>query len=564
MKPDSFLDPSAIKKQCDDAINDLQSQNQKIDTYKKTIDGFLREPYIKSGSYEVTRQLLEDRKLAFEVERYANELDIVDWNTYKDIVGNEVLDGAVVTKKEKALERKAEVKSKIASLNVQRSAYIEAGFFTNAVDSQIRAYEAELEELEAVIAECDRIIGLYDLIEARSASLFRMGSQLCALANRVNCEIDAAYNGTGNLDGIDESLRLRMVEVCSVKQMGEIISDQFGFDDRTTKIMSEVYQNIQEVYSDETQQERDWRFTRSISQLKYNALEVTKGYETLGWAQGAGAVYPISDAKSIPPKPEKEYFCETLNINEVDYMYLRYMVRLQNTVTSSPDTYGSMAMESLFQNRKKDDDFYVWKNTMKEHLFMDLSDKEYKDLYVNKCKGMEGNGDFAHMFYTVSAGIVPQDTPIVINYNPAGAPGMTWANAEERLAVTGWLGDAVFTGTKKKTSFGNDDYIADLDADNIVNRTRNGEDLVICINDYYKKLQHGDEHVLRTSEFLQNHPYEEIENAIKSRCTLYTTQTSEGFDVNPSAHMEIESRRNPVYEETFGFLDKLKEVKGQK
>ena len=52
-------------------------------------------------------------------------------------------------------------------------------------------------------------------------------------------------------------------------------------------------------------------------------------------------------------------------------------------------------------------------------------------------------------------------------WNNPGSSAMSWKNAEERKDIVDWLGDAVYAGDNNKTSFGNDDYIADLDADTL-------------------------------------------------------------------------------------------------
>ena len=90
------------------------------------------------------------------------------------------------------------------------------------------------------------------------------------------------------------------------------------------------------------------------------------------------------------------------------------------------------------------------------------------------------------------------------------APETSWDNAEERKDVVGWLGDAVYDGAiLGKTSFGMDDYIADLDADNIAYMVTEEKSLVDAANEYYKELQEaGDEY--RTEIFVKNNTYEKI------------------------------------------------------
>jgi len=128
---------------------------------------------------------------------------------------------------------------------------------------------------------------------------------------------------------------------------------------------------------------------------------------------------------------------------------------------------------------------------------------------------------------------------------------LSWENAEEHKDVVGWLGDAVYTGDNNKTSFGNDDYIADLDADNIAHRTQNGGTLLNNMNEYYQDLSAGNADTLRTEEFLKNNSYEDIETAVFDRTSFN--------DANEDGKKTLEDLKdNETYKGTYDFLKKLK------
>lgn len=138
---------------------------------------------------------------------------------------------------------------------------------------------------------------------------------------------------------------------------------------------------------------------------------------------------------------------------------------------------------------------------------------------------------------------------------------MRWRNAEERFEVTGWLGDAVYTGTDNRTSFENDDYIADIDADNIVHRTRNGTPLANSVIEYYSSINKDDNDYSRTKEFLKNHTYEEIEEKVIdsirfSRPIVSNEPYAETYHYGNSID-------NPAYESTKKFLEKLESIKNR-
>ncbi len=151
-----------------------------------------------------------------------------------------------------------------------------------------------------------------------------------------------------------------------------------------------------------------------------------------------------------------------------------------------------------------------------------------------------------------------------------GAPGMEWENAEERGDIAGWLGDAVYMG-KKGVSFGQDDYIADLDADNIVHRMHEEESFLDSINEYYQRMSHSgrSEDEFRTIEFLKNNPYENVQESVLMRIdsTLFYRVKNEQFVYNAQAnisdpenisYMLEKLKNNPNYKETYEFLNKLK------
>ena len=71
------------------------------------------------------------------------------------------------------------------------------------------------------------------------------------------------------------------------------------------------------------------------------------------------------------------------------------------------------------------------------------------------------------------------------------------------------------------TSFGNDDYMADLDADNIIHRLSTDASIIEVINLYYTETQNGD---MRAAEFLKNNSDEKVEDVICKRAGVDSLQ----------------------------------------
>lgn len=167
---------------------------------------------------------------------------------------------------------------------------------------------------------------------------------------------------------------------------------------------------------------------------------------------------------------------------------------------------------------------------------------------------------------------------------------MGWKDSDERKDIVGWLGDAIHAGgffiSKKSfdrmtsinsgienvirninfvayyvylkiqryntnidlveikdgyiyfptgVSFGNDDYISDLDADNISHMSKNN--LIDSINNYYSDISDNK----RKSEFLKNNPYKKIEKIILLKLSKNN----------------IEELKTKEFQTTYNFLNKL-------
>lgn len=104
-----------------------------------------------------------------------------------------------------------------------------------------------------------------------------------------------------------------------------------------------------------------------------------------------------------------------------------------------------------------------------------------------------------------------------------------------------------------EVSFKNDDFIADLDSDNISQRILGGSDLVSATNEYYKYIgtQEGDERRIR--EFLRNNPYKEVEDKIIRRISV----VDEDEDGKKTLDDIKDSRK---YKDAYDFLYRLATV----
>ncbi len=188
--------------------------------------------------------------------------------------------------------------------------------------------------------------------------------------------------------------------------------------------------------------------------------------------------------------------------------------------------------------------------TMEDGIGEVLEDDDYLKLYKKIFYAVGEKGDFSHMLYTVSANLIDEGNEVENKWFNVGAPETSWSNIEQRKDVVGWLGDAVYDGDEYRTSFGMDDYIADLDADNIAYMTTNEKSLVEAMNEYYDELQKaGDEY--RTEIFVKNNTFEEIEKAVLERLPVY--------DNNGDGNLNYKDlEKIDKYKDTYDFLKRLK------
>lgn len=101
------------------------------------------------------------------------------------------------------------------------------------------------------------------------------------------------------------------------------------------------------------------------------------------------------------------------------------------------------------------------------------------------------HADFAHMQISLAARLAYHlhKTGILSNV-------YTLSSDENVSFLAGWLGDATIIGDDGTTSFGNDDYHADLDAENIYQLIQSGSSYINACNQYYASLTSKLEHII--------------------------------------------------------------------
>lgn len=262
-----------------------------------------------------------------------------------------------------------------------------------------------------------------------------------------------------------------------------ILREQYGFDDRTAKIILTLYKAIQSNYSEESQLARDWRFTRLLGGLKYGLKEKEDYFDVIKWNTTAGD-WHIKSLKNgasgnMHNLTLKNYMVSTLGLSGEDYEYLQYKVRIQNAMVGENATSRKYDNEGV--NPEKESYTKSQFDNMKTGLGDTLETIEFIKNWNQQCDDMCGMTDFAHQMITTATIFVTELnlSDLVVTIALGGD--------RKREQMAGWLGDATLYGKKNTPpSLGNDDYKADLDAENIAHMVKNENySFINAFEEYY-------------------------------------------------------------------------------
>ncbi len=208
------------------------------------------------------------------------------------------------------------------------------------------------------------------------------------------------------------------------------------------------------------------------------------------------------------------------------------------------DPANSQGDEKIIKN------FNDWKKTLEKATGQTYTNEEYLQRYEELYWALGNHGDFGHMMYTIAANLIDEGNKVDNKWNNIGAKETSWKNADTRKDIAGWLGDAVYDGSEKRVSFGEDDYIADLDSDNISYNMGDDTELMQIMNQYYEALMASSEDY-RTKTFVENNTYAAVEKTILDRIGVKDKNKDGVKD-----YKDLEG--NDVYKDTYEFLQRLK------
>lgn len=128
---------------------------------------------------------------------------------------------------------------------------------------------------------------------------------------------------------------------------------------------------------------------------------------------------------------------------------------------------------------------------------------------------------------------------------------VAFGDDKNRMEMAGWLGDATIRGNDGKTSFGNDDYIADLDAANIFEILKNNKSLSYddVYREYYNMLNSGK---TRAEMFLEHTDIEYVKRIILR--LLYPLAL---FEADATEFEIVMNHMRQFYPDTYNFIRNL-------
>ena len=239
---------------------------------------------------------------------------------------------------------------------------------------------------------------------------------------------------------------------------GKMLHDLGGFSTEETNLILKLYDKVDTIFTNENTLQKAWRCARLLSEFYYDYLK----YGINQWNNVAGSV---TTAEGEDGEVDKQtYFINTLGYTTREF---------ENLETG------------LLNNKAK-------------------ADRERNVI------------DFVHMQYSLAARLaytLKLDKELS-NWGPILYTGNFGRYTNEEVSyLGGWLGDAILQGVdaNDQVSFGNDDYMSDLDAENIYRLILQGFSSIDAINAYYSNMTSSN---TRACIFLQHIPYDTVKQKI--------------------------------------------------
>lgn len=438
--PEVHAQTASIKAMC-------SAQIESMEAVKKSIYGFILEPGLRGMTYDSAKNYFKDAYIPL-----ANGLILLSEAIMK---ANEAFPEKYVAEVDTNSLYTDVLEQQIQRLNFLAQSLENLQIANPLIDSTTQAMARNLRQLQL---EIQRKLEKLMTFNHTSVQVFSEIEAIYADVQKGLREVSSgkAWNaGTGTfltsrldlswVSAINERIKsselfekIARANKSSDAIFKEHLHNQFGFEDEEIELMLKLRDQLEEIFPRAKQDELDWRFTRLLGGFSYGGPNETSGDEFQWNHTASNPYYGMSEA---------QFFTKILGFSKEEYNLLRYKVRIQNQIVSSPE---KLNWDNFERNDRL---FEKYKEGIESAIGRKLTKEEFKTTWIEQYNNMLTKGDFAHQQIT---------TATIINNKWVLTDWIYGKEKKEELA--GWLGDATLGDSP---SFGNDDYMADLDAANI-------------------------------------------------------------------------------------------------
>ncbi len=295
------------------------------------------------------------------------------------------------------------------------------------------------------------------------------------------------FNHTMRGARVDETLTSEDIFINNMSKM-------YGFNREESKILFKLWESIVMQFPNEDNQYHAWVFTRTIAYLgSYNSgvWDKTAGGLPTMFGDTIEAYDQNGNVIFINIYSNESVFSglKELGLTEDEIKTIYIAVDRQHLMSSLGD-------EEFYDDSGVNIDNEVLDNTSAKYKLLyndpNMSEDDLEQMILDDYDRFRGKGDFAHLNATLSTGF---------NENSNFLADVATGN--KTFISSGFYGDITDIGSAP--NLGNDDYIADLDSDNIYNRYKDNDSksFIDVTNNYYSDVTNGS--TSRSAEFLGNH-----------------------------------------------------------
>ena len=245
MNENSYLNPEAIRAQCNAAISQLEQDNEAYIGEEKSIQAFIDDEMIKSVAFDALKQQMNDYITVSQTLRLANDAYIRDYRFLKMAVGTQELQGNAILKwKEYARKEKIRNEEK-ADQYREKARQAASELIRMNYRTKVEYYKTMAELEQRFYDECQEEEDRYDAIERITGGLFEEGDSIRTIAENARASLqgtfyDGAYHPDMNAGWRSDIYNIYFNRVFTVSENGELKIDMEKVEEILKKDADEI------------------------------------------------------------------------------------------------------------------------------------------------------------------------------------------------------------------------------------------------------------------------------------------------------------------------------------